>query len=47
MAIFEELHRRGHTIVVVTHEPDIAEHARRVIHVRDGKIERDEQIAHN
>jgi len=46
MAIFEELHRRGHTIVVVTHEPDIAEHARRVIHVRDGKIERDEQIAH-
>ena len=46
MAIFDQLHRQGNTIILVTHEPDIAEHARRVIHVRDGEIERDEQIAH-
>lgn len=46
MAIFDQLHRQGNTIILVTHEPDIAEHARRVVHVRDGKIERDERIAH-
>ncbi len=46
MAIFDQLHRQGNTIIVVTHEHDVAEHARRVVHVRDGAIERDEQIAH-
>lgn len=38
MAEFQKLNREGHTIVMITHEPDIAEHAKRIIHVRDGKI---------
>jgi len=38
MAIFQKLNDEGHTIVMITHEPDIAEHAQRIIHVRDGKI---------
>ncbi|ACO32201.1 efflux ABC transporter, macrolide exporter (MacB) family, ATP-binding protein [Acidobacterium capsulatum ATCC 51196] len=38
MALFDELHRQGNTIVLVTHEPDIAEYAHRVVHIRDGKI---------
>ncbi|HXA49941.1 MAG TPA: ABC transporter ATP-binding protein [Candidatus Acidoferrum sp.] len=44
MALFERLYQQGNTIVLVTHEHDIALHAHRVIHVRDGKIEKDEQI---
>jgi putative ABC transport system ATP-binding protein len=44
MALFERLHQLGNTIVLVTHEHDIAMHAWRVIHVRDGKVERDEKI---
>jgi putative ABC transport system ATP-binding protein len=46
MALFARLHRDGNTIVLVTHEPDIALNAHRVIHVRDGKVERDEPVAH-
>jgi putative ABC transport system ATP-binding protein len=42
MALFERLHENGNTIVLVTHELDIANHAHRVIHIRDGKVERDE-----
>ena len=42
MAIFSELNSQGRTIILVTHEPDIAEHAGRIVHVRDGLIERDE-----
>ena len=38
MEIFHKLHQKGHTIVMITHEPDIAEHAQRIIHIRDGKI---------
>ncbi|MFZ0663826.1 MAG: ABC transporter ATP-binding protein [Acidobacteriaceae bacterium] len=38
MALFDNLYVHGHTIVVVTHEPDIAEYAHRVVHIRDGKI---------
>lgn len=38
MAIFQKLNEEGHTIIMITHEPDIAEHAKRIIHVRDGKI---------
>jgi putative ABC transport system ATP-binding protein len=44
MALFEELHRAGQTIVLVTHEHDIAAHAHRQIHLLDGKIERDERM---
>jgi putative ABC transport system ATP-binding protein len=38
MALFDELHAKGNTIVLVTHEPDIAEFAHRVVHIRDGQI---------
>ncbi|MDR2361973.1 MAG: ABC transporter ATP-binding protein [Prevotellaceae bacterium] len=41
MNVFEEIHRRGNTIIVVTHEEDIARHARRIIRLRDGLIESD------
>jgi putative ABC transport system ATP-binding protein len=44
MALFNRLHAQGNTIVLVTHEHDIALHAHRVIHIRDGKVERDEKI---
>jgi putative ABC transport system ATP-binding protein len=47
MALFERLHRDGNTIVLVTHEADIAAHAHRVIHIRDGKVERDEAVHHS
>jgi putative ABC transport system ATP-binding protein len=43
MKLFELLHEQGHTIILVTHERDIAEHAHRTIHIRDGKIEKDER----
>lgn len=41
MGIFEKLNDEGHTIVMITHEPDIAEHAKRIIHLLDGKIVKD------
>jgi putative ABC transport system ATP-binding protein len=44
MALVEQLHEKGNTIVLVTHEHDIAMHARRVVHIRDGKVERDERV---
>jgi putative ABC transport system ATP-binding protein len=44
MGLFERLHQQGNTIVLVTHEHDIALHAHRIIHVRDGKVEKDEKI---
>jgi putative ABC transport system ATP-binding protein len=43
MKLFEKLHDQGNTIILVTHEADVAEHARRVIHIRDGKVASDEQ----
>ena len=43
MRLFEKLHSDGHTIILVTHEKDIADHAHRTIHIRDGKIESDEK----
>ena len=46
MALFQRLHNEGNTIILVTHEHDIALHAHRVIHIRDGKIERDEPVPH-
>jgi putative ABC transport system ATP-binding protein len=42
MALFAGLHEQGNTIVLVTHEHDIAEHAQRIIYVKDGQVERDE-----
>lgn len=44
MDIFHELNKQGHTIILVTHERDIAEHAQRIIHVVDGMITREEVI---
>ena len=46
MNLFAHLHRQKNTIILVTHEREIAEHADRIIHLRDGKIERDEVITH-
>jgi len=43
MALFARLHQSGNTIILVTHEHDIAEHAHRVIRLRDGKVEKDER----
>jgi putative ABC transport system ATP-binding protein len=43
MALFDSLHREGNTIVLVTHEHDIAEYAHRVVHIKDGVVERDER----
>ena len=46
MALFERLYQQGNTIVLVTHEHDIAMHAHRIVFIRDGKIERDEPVQH-
>ena len=43
MALFDRLHAEGNTLIVVTHEPHVAKHARRVIHLSDGNIVKDEQ----
>jgi putative ABC transport system ATP-binding protein len=45
MALFARLHQAGNTIVLVTHEADVAAFAHRVIHVRDGQVEKDERKA--
>ena len=44
MALFQELNEQGITIVLVTHEPDIAVYAKRIVEVRDGRIRRDEPV---
>ena len=44
MNLFERLHQSGNTIVLVTHEHDIAARAHRIIHLRDGRIDRDEKV---
>ncbi|MDR1727993.1 MAG: ABC transporter ATP-binding protein [Acidobacteriota bacterium] len=46
MKIFNELHKRGNTIILVTHEPDIAVHAHRIIRLLDGKVNSDEAVPH-
>lgn len=42
MSIFEDIHNAGNTVILVTHEPDIAEHAHRIVRLRDGLVESDE-----
>lgn len=44
MLLFEKLHEEGNTIIVVTHEKEVAERAHRIISIRDGEIEKDERI---
>lgn len=46
MKLFEQVYRRGNTLIVVTHEEDIARYARRIVRLRDGKIESDEANPH-
>lgn len=41
MEIFQNLNDKGHTIIMITHEANIAEHAKRIIHIKDGQIEKD------
>lgn len=43
MQAFQELNKRGHTIILITHEMDVADYANRIVYVRDGVIERDEK----
>lgn len=42
MGLFEQIHDQGNTVILVTHEPDIADHAHRIVRMRDGKMESDE-----
>jgi putative ABC transport system ATP-binding protein len=44
LATFKQLNEQGHTIILITHEEDVAKHARRIIHIRDGEILKDEKL---
>ena len=46
MSLFRRLHGIGNTIVLITHEPEVARYAHRVIYLRDGQVERDERLSH-
>ena len=45
MAVFQRLNERGKTVVLITHEPDIAEYAKRIVVFRDGKLVEDHPVA--
>jgi putative ABC transport system ATP-binding protein len=44
MKLFERLHADGQTVILVTHDRDVAAHAHRIIHIRDGQVEKDERL---
>ena len=46
LQLFEDLHARGNTLLVVTHEEQVARHSRRIIRVRDGLVASDEPVLH-
>ncbi|MFM8431881.1 MAG: ABC transporter ATP-binding protein [Bacteroidota bacterium] len=46
MTLFDEIHKKGNTIIVVTHEEEIARHAHRIIRIKDGQVESDERNGH-
>ena len=46
MTLFERLHATGNTIVLITHEADVAAYAHRVVHLRDGQVEQDLRQSH-
>jgi len=46
LALFERLHATGNTIILITHEPDVAEYAHRAVHLRDGQVARDVRQSH-
>jgi putative ABC transport system ATP-binding protein len=45
MALFQELNEQGITIVLVTHEPEVAQYARRIVELRDGRVVRDHPVS--
>jgi putative ABC transport system ATP-binding protein len=44
LRIFQQLNEQGITVIFVTHDPEIAEYSRRIVHIRDGLVERDETL---
>jgi len=44
MNLFDRLHKQGNTVILITHEHDVAKYADRIIHIRDGKIEKEEKV---
>jgi putative ABC transport system ATP-binding protein len=44
MKLFERLHAEGQTVVLVTHDREVAGHAHRILHIKDGRVERDERL---
>jgi putative ABC transport system ATP-binding protein len=45
LSLFDSLHAQGHTVILVTHDRSVAEHARRIVMIRDGKVEKEERLA--
>jgi putative ABC transport system ATP-binding protein len=45
LAVFDAIHREGRTVLMVTHEADVAQHTERIVHIRDGVVESNERVA--